>query len=107
MRVQLLKILNCALHPKVYMVGETKKNFLEGFIIVRTKLIRRRRIRLKRDNHRKPIPPQPTVWILIYILPASGRGFAFAKQDNKMRRLRRRTREGGGGMGEWVGRERG
>jgi hypothetical protein len=27
-------------------------------------------------------------------LPASGRGFAFAKQGNKMRRLRRRTREG-------------
>jgi hypothetical protein len=30
----------------------------------------------------------------IYVLPASGRGFAFAKQGNKMRRLRRRTREG-------------
>jgi hypothetical protein len=29
-------------------------------------------------------------------LPASGRGFAFAKQGNKMRRLRRRPREGCG-----------
>ena len=37
-------------------------------------------------------------WILIYILPASGRGFAFAKQGNKMRRLRRRTREGTEGL---------
>ena len=36
MRVQLVKILQCALHPKVYMVGETRKNFLEGFILVRT-----------------------------------------------------------------------
>ena len=35
-------------------------------------------------------------WMLIYVLPASGRGFAFAKQGNKMRRLRRRTRKGCG-----------
>jgi hypothetical protein len=27
------------------------------------------------------------------LLPASGRGFAFAKQGNKMRRLRRRNHE--------------
>ena len=35
-------------------------------------------------------------------MPASGRGFAFAKQVNKMRRIRRRTREGDRGMGGWV-----
>ena len=27
-------------------------------------------------------------WMPIYVLPASGRGFAFAKQGNKMRRRR-------------------
>ena len=34
----------------------------------------------------------------LLLLPASGRGFAFAKQGNKMRRLRRRNHELGGGM---------
>ena len=34
----------------------------------------------------------------IYVLPASGRGFAFAKQGNKMRRLRRHNHEWAGGF---------
>ena len=54
----------------------------------------RRRSRM--DRRRYGVEGWVDGWILIYIVPASGRGFAFAKQGNKMRRLRRRTRERAG-----------
>ena len=35
MKMQLIKFLNSALHVKMYLIGETRKNFIEGIMIVR------------------------------------------------------------------------
>ena len=39
MRIHLIKYLNCTLHPKVFLVGETKEHFIEGIMIVKQNIL--------------------------------------------------------------------